>query len=51
MYAGSGVVRDGNIITSGNCPYVPVEYGSKNIDGTSQLAAEFVKALDDSHTR
>ena len=51
VYAGSGVVRDGNIITSGNCPYVLVEYGSQNIDGTSQLTADFLKALDALHTK
>ena len=43
MYAGTGVVRDGNIITSGTCPYRARHTGRP--DGTAALTRLFILAL------
>jgi len=42
-FAGTGVVRDGLILTSGICPYMAIK--SKDKDGTQQLAIKFVEAM------
>lgn len=42
-YAGTGVVRDGNIITSGTCPYRARYTG--RLDGTTALTRLFIQAL------
>jgi protease I len=42
-FAGTGVVRDGLIITSGICPYMALK--SKDIDGTGQVALALVQAM------
>ncbi len=42
-YSGSGVVRDGNIVTSGICPLMAKTQGLQ--DGTEELTAEFIAAL------
>jgi len=44
-FAGTGVVRDGLILTSGICPYMALK--SKDKDGTEQLAFELAKALNE----
>jgi putative intracellular protease/amidase len=43
IYAGTGVVRDGNIITSGTCPYMARM--TKRPDGTPELTRLFIEAL------
>lgn len=45
IYSGKDVVRDGNLITSGTCPYVLLEYGTGYIDGTTELTEEFIVGL------
>jgi putative intracellular protease/amidase len=47
QYSGLGVIRDGILITSSSCPYVPVQYGPRMKDYTSQFAADFVRALSE----
>jgi protease I len=42
-FAGTGVVRDGLIITSGICPYMALKTNDK--DGTEQVALALVKAM------
>jgi protease I len=42
-FAGTGVVRDGLIITSGICPYMALK--SKDKDGTEQVALALVEAM------
>jgi putative intracellular protease/amidase len=42
-YAGPGVVRDGNLITSGTCPYLARETGRP--DGTAILTRLFIEAI------
>jgi protease I len=42
-FAGTGVVRDGLILTSGICPYMALK--SKDKDGTEQLAIKLVEAM------
>jgi putative intracellular protease/amidase len=42
-YAGQGVVQDGNIITSGMCPYMNLM--GMGADGTPKLIQNFVDAL------
>jgi putative intracellular protease/amidase len=42
-YAGPGVVRDGNLITSGTCPYLARETGRP--DGTTTLTRLFIQAI------
>ena len=42
-YAGTGVVRDGNIITSGTCPYRARDTG--RADGTAALTRLLIQAL------
>jgi putative intracellular protease/amidase len=44
-FAGTGVVRDGLIITSGNCPYMALK--TKAIDGTEQVALALAAAMKD----
>jgi putative intracellular protease/amidase len=44
-FAGTGVVRDGLIITSGICPYMALK--TKANDGTEQLALALVAAMKD----
>jgi len=43
-FAGTGVVRDGLIITSGICPYMALKTNAK--DGTEQLALALVAAMN-----
>lgn len=43
IYIGTGVVRDGNIITSGTCPMMAKETGRK--DGTEELTQKLVQAI------
>ncbi len=45
IYSGTGVVQDGNIITSGTCPYMARQYGRRN--GTPELTELFIKALEE----
>ncbi len=45
IYSGTGVVQDRNIITSGNCPYVTIEYGKSHVDGTKELTENFLIAI------
>lgn len=42
-YAGTGVVRDGNLITSGTCPFLARETGRP--DGTTALTRLFIEAM------
>jgi hypothetical protein len=44
-FAGTGVVRDGLIITSGNCPYMELKTKAK--DCTEQLALALAAAMKD----
>jgi putative intracellular protease/amidase len=44
-FAGTGVVRDGLVITSGICPYMALKEKMK--DGTEQLALALVAAMKD----
>jgi len=44
IYSGEGVIRDGNIITSTNCPYI-ARYGYD--DGTSELTKLFIETIKD----
>jgi putative intracellular protease/amidase len=46
-YAGQGVIRDGQIITSSGCPLVPAEYGEENKDYTTMYIEEITKALQE----
>jgi putative intracellular protease/amidase len=43
IYKGTGVVQDGNIITSGTCPYMAKMTGLK--DGTPELTQKFIDLL------
>ena len=43
IYSGEGVIKDGNIITSGTCPWKSREYGLE--DGTRELTQLFIDAL------
>lgn len=43
VFAGTGVVRDGLIITSGICPYMALK--SKDKDGTEQVSLALVEAI------
>ena len=43
IYSGEGVIQDGNIITSGTCPWKTREYGKP--DGTQQLTQILIKAI------
>ena len=43
IHKGQGVVQDGNIITSGICPYMA--QGTGNPDGTAELTQKFIDAL------
>jgi putative intracellular protease/amidase len=47
VYSGNGIVKDGNIITSGICPYLEKRYGEEYelVDGTPQLTQAFITAL------
>jgi len=45
IYSGEGVIRDGNIITSSNCPYSVKLYGRD--DGTSELTKIFIETIKD----
>jgi len=45
IYSGVGVIRDGNIITSANCPYAARYYGRD--DGTSELTKLFIETIKD----
>ncbi len=42
-FAGTGVVRDGLILTSGYCPYMALKMNAK--DGTEQLSVALVEAM------
>ena len=43
IYKGEGVIQDGNIITSGTCPWKTREYGKQ--DGTRKLTNMLIKAI------
>jgi len=43
IYSGKGVVKDGNIITSGICPWMAKETGNK--DGTAELTNTLVEVI------
>jgi putative intracellular protease/amidase len=43
IYQGSGIVQDGNIITSGTCPFLAKEGRGK--DGTADLIKGFIRLL------
>jgi putative intracellular protease/amidase len=43
IYTGEGVIQDGNIITSGTCPWKARKYGVQ--DGTRQLTQLFIEAV------
>jgi putative intracellular protease/amidase len=43
IFAGTGVVRDGLILTSGYCPFMALKMNVK--DGTEQLAMKLVEAM------
>jgi beta-lactamase regulating signal transducer with metallopeptidase domain/putative intracellular protease/amidase len=43
-YGGIGVVRDGNLVTSGTCPLMAAQLGKP--DGTAQLARDFIALLN-----
>jgi putative intracellular protease/amidase len=43
-YRGTGVVQDGNIITSGVCPFMAERSGDRQ-DGTLKLIQKFISAL------
>jgi hypothetical protein len=43
IYGGEGVIQDGNIITSGTCPWKTREYGKP--DGTQKLTHLLIKAI------
>ena len=45
IYSGEGVIRDGNIITSSNCPYAAKHHGYD--DGTSELTEIFIETIKD----
>jgi len=44
IYSGEGVIQDGNIMTSTNCPYM-AKYGYD--DGTSELTKIFIETIKD----
>lgn len=43
IYSGNGVVQDGNIITSGMCPWGAKIYGHK--DGTTELTQKLIEEI------
>ena len=43
IYKGTGVVQDGNIITSGTCPYIARDTG--RTDGTPELTQKLIDSL------
>lgn len=43
IFSGEGVIQDGNIITSGTCPWKTREYGKP--DGTPELTQLFIDAI------
>lgn len=45
VYRGTGVVRDGNIITSGICPYLGKLWGIE--DGTEELARSLIDTISE----
>jgi len=45
IYSGEGVIQDGNIITSGTCPWKAREYDLQ--DGTPKLTELFIKAVEE----
>ncbi len=45
IYSGEGVIQDGNIITSGTCPWKTREYGAP--DGTRKLTQLFINAISE----
>ena len=45
IYSGEGVIRDGNIITSGTCPWKAREYGLP--DCTRKLTELFIEAISE----
>jgi putative intracellular protease/amidase len=42
-YSGEGVIQDGNVITSGTCPWKAREYGAQ--DGTRELTRLLIEAV------
>jgi protease I len=45
IYSGRGVVKDGNIITSGTCPWMAKMTGNK--DGTEELTNTLIASISD----
>ena len=45
VYSGEGVIQDGDIITSGTCPWKTREYGVP--DGTRKLTQLLIKAINE----
>lgn len=45
VYAGQGVIRDLNIITSSNCPNVEKFYVDRYPDGTMELTRTLIRVL------
>jgi transcriptional regulator GlxA family with amidase domain len=43
VYSGNGVVQDGNIITSGTCPFIARQEGAT--DGTPKLTQTLIDEL------
>ena len=44
IYSGEGVIQDGNIITSGTCPWKTREYGKP--DGTTKLTRLLIESMN-----
>jgi putative intracellular protease/amidase len=45
IYSGRGVIKDGNIITSGTCPWMAKMTGHQ--DGTAELTRMLIDAIKD----
>ncbi len=43
LYDGNGVVKDGNIVTSGGCPWM--EYNNRGKDRTEELTQSFIDVI------
>lgn len=44
IFSGNGVIQDGNIITSGTCPWMAKMTGNK--DGTSEVIRMFLSSME-----
>jgi putative intracellular protease/amidase len=47
MFSGRGVIKDGNIITSGTCPMMAKAFGYK--DGTAELTLSLIDAIKENN--